>query len=75
MDKPLYTWKFSGRKLRELRESAGLTRKSLAERIGKTGTTVYNWECGFTLPGCNDLPQLLGAFGLSLSLAARLYEC
>jgi DNA-binding XRE family transcriptional regulator len=46
---------FSGRRLRELRERAGVSRMHLAFAVGRTEQTVFAWEAGRARP----LPELL----------------
>jgi transcriptional regulator with XRE-family HTH domain len=44
--------------LKQLRLFAGLTRKELAEKLGKSQSTVWNWEIGKTQPNANDIAKL-----------------
>jgi ribosome-binding protein aMBF1 (putative translation factor) len=37
---------------------AGLTRKDLAQKLGKSESTVRNWETGRTQPNANDMVKL-----------------
>ena len=46
------------RTLRELREAAGLTQLELANRLGVTPSTVYNWELGKGEPRSRQALQL-----------------
>ena len=48
--------------LRELREASGLTQFEVAQKLGVTITTVYNWERGTAEP-----------LGRHLLALARLY--
>lgn len=53
---------FSGKRLRELREGAGVSRMHLAFSVGRTEQTVFAWEAGRARP----MPEVLDA------IAARL---
>lgn len=44
--------------LKQLRMFAGLTRKDLAQKLGKSESTVRNWEVGTTQPNANDIVKL-----------------
>jgi Zn-dependent peptidase ImmA (M78 family)/DNA-binding XRE family transcriptional regulator len=52
----------SGR-IREARETAGLTQAELATRLGRTQTAVSYWESGKRLPGLDDIIDLAAALG------------
>lgn len=47
---------FSGKRLRELRERAGVSRMYLGFAVGRTEQTVFAWEAGRSRP----MPELLG---------------
>jgi transcriptional regulator with XRE-family HTH domain len=57
---------FAG-KLKELRESAGLTQQQLAERAGFHGFTVAKLEQGVQEPTWPTVLDLAGALGVSVS--------
>lgn len=57
------TKKFSGLRVKDARELAGLSRDRLAEIIKVTGHTIYNWEHGLFFPDAEDLPKLAEALG------------
>ena len=44
--------------LKELRLFAGLTRHQLAEALGKSDSTIQNWETGRSQPNANDIVRL-----------------
>lgn len=50
-------------KLRHYRESAGLTQRQLAEKIGKSFRTVQQWEWGDTYPNAEMIWKLCEFFG------------
>ena len=58
------------RTLRELREAAGLTQLELANRLGVTPGTIYNWERGRGEPRARQSLEL--ALILNASPAAVL---
>ena len=61
------TSKYSGRcakRLRQLRERAGLTVEQLAEMLGVSYRTVYHWESGRSDVKLDYLPTLAEIFGL-----------
>ena len=53
-------------KLQELRTTAGLTQKELAEKIGVKNYTVANWEQNRTEPSIKDLIDLANYFECSI---------
>lgn len=55
-----------GGRLRELRESRGLTQAQLAHLLGKSWETISNFERGKTLPSLVTLEQLAGVLGVSM---------
>lgn len=55
-----------GGRLRELRESRGLTQAQLAHLLGKSWETISNFERGKTLPSLVTLEQVAGVLGLSM---------
>ena len=53
-------------RIQELRTSAGLTQRALAERIGVKNYTVANWEQNRTEPSVKDLIDLANFFECSV---------
>lgn len=51
-------------RLKQLRESAGLSVEQVAEAAGITVTTVYHWERAHSEPKQDKLPTLAELFGL-----------
>ena len=45
-------------KIRDLRESAGLTQGELASELGVDRSSVTKWETGKSKPRTEDLPRL-----------------
>lgn len=62
-DTDTYAGRFAAR-IRSLREKAGKTVEQVAEEIGVSGKTVYNWEAGLRQPPLDYLPALATAFKL-----------
>lgn len=54
------------RTIRDLRRSAGMTQLELANQIGVTPVTVYNWERGRYEPKASQLRALARIFGVSM---------
>jgi len=52
--------------IRALREERGWTQLELANAIGVTPATVYNWERGKYEPKASQLRALARAFGVSM---------
>lgn len=52
------------RRLRELRERAGLTVEQVAEALGVSYRAVYHWERGTNEPKLDYLPELARLYGL-----------
>jgi len=44
--------------LKQLRLFAGMSRKELADELGKSVGTVRNWEIGMSQPNANDIVKL-----------------
>lgn len=61
-DKSNYAGRF-GARLRELRDRSGKTPAEIADRVGVTEMTVYNWETAATFPKVEQLPTLAKALG------------
>ena len=53
----------TGRLIRRLRISSGLTQKQLAERINVSDKAVSKWECGNGCPDISLLTELAEVFG------------
>ncbi len=53
-----------GRRLRELREKAGLTVEQLAAKLGVSWRAVYYWETGRVTPKWDHYPKLARLFGI-----------
>ena len=56
-----------GRRLRELREARGFTRKQLAESVGLSERAIVQWELGEREPGWFNVVALAGALGAEIS--------
>ena len=54
------------RTIRELRNQHAWTQVELANRLGVTPSTVYNWEHGNWEPRASQLRQLAAAFGVRM---------
>ena len=55
-----------GTKLKELRKSAGLTQKQLADRLGVTSSVVSYYELAARTPSPDVLVKLAGIFHVSV---------
>lgn len=53
-------------RIREYRESEGLTQSQLAEKLTTTQRNVSNWENGVSEPDYDTLVRLSDLFGISL---------
>ena len=53
-------------RLKELRETLGLTQKELGQKIGYSQRAISNWETGITQPNIENLKQLADIFGTSI---------
>ncbi|QUH00027.1 helix-turn-helix domain-containing protein [Saccharopolyspora erythraea] len=63
-----------GVELRRAREDAGLSARQLAEKIGKSHTTVGRWESGERSPRPVDVATVLSALGADNHLREELIE-
>ena len=54
------------RTIRELRQERGWTQLDLANRLGVTPSSVYNWESGKFEPKASQLRALARAFGVTM---------
>ena len=61
------------RTIRELRKRHNWTQVELANRLGVTPSTVYNWEHGNWEPRASQLRQLATVFGVKMD-AIKLVE-
>ena len=53
-------------KIKELRESAGITQVELANVIGVDRSTVTKWETGEAMPRAALVPKIAEALGCSI---------
>jgi len=51
--------------IRQLREAKGWTQLKLANEVGVTPSTVYNWETGRSEPKVTQLREVARIFGVS----------
>lgn len=58
-------WTWDGRRLAEIRGSAGLSQTALADRIGTTQQHVSRLERGGSAPSADMLVRLAAALGVS----------
>ncbi len=56
--------------IRQLREARGWSQLELANRIGVTPSTVYNWERGRSEPSASTLRQIARTFEVSMDAIA-----
>lgn len=64
--KPADTRTFKGRfgkRLRRLRDNAGLSSDELATAVGVSQPTIYHWETGHAFPNAELLPLLAKKLG------------
>ncbi len=54
------------RSIRELREGRGWTQLEVANKLGVTPATVYNWERGQFEPKASQLRAIAKHFGVSM---------
>jgi len=60
--------------IREFREAQSWTQLELANRLGVTPATVYNWERGKYEPSASKLRAIAQAFGVSMDEIALVEE-
>lgn len=51
--------------LKAARINANLSRKTVAEKIGKSESTIKNWELGLFYPKQPDIEKLCALYGIS----------
>ena len=56
----------SGHKIKELRETAGLSQEQLAEKIGVSRQAISKWEGGLSTPELDKLKALSECFQISI---------
>jgi DNA-binding XRE family transcriptional regulator len=52
-----------GDHLRKKRLDLGLLQREVAQKIGTSETSIYNWERGHTAPSINFMPKILSFLG------------
>lgn len=52
-------------RIKELRESAGMSQQELGSNMGVGRRTVKNWELEISLPLARDLPLLADVLGVN----------
>jgi transcriptional regulator with XRE-family HTH domain len=55
-----------GRKIRELRQQAGISQETLARALSMTPQAISRWENGTTAPDISLLPAIASYFGVSI---------
>ena len=58
---------------KELIKSKGFTTYSLAERIGRSNTTVYRWTNGINEPSCKMIVKLSEVLEVSVELLVIIF--
>lgn len=57
----------TGRQISRLMEKAGITPKTLADKLGfSSAVAVYKWKRGISLPSIDNLVDLSEVFGVTL---------
>ena len=56
--------KYDHKKIKELRESLGLTLEKFGERLGKSRQQVQAWEVGITKISVGTIEQMCKEFGV-----------
>ena len=54
-----------GRRLKELRQKAGLSQAALAAKVGIPQSAVSQWESGIHAPAVIDIPDIAAALGVA----------
>lgn len=52
--------------IKRMRNNAGLSRQELADKVGATISSVYNWESGKTSPSADMLLAIARATGYDI---------
>ena len=55
-----------GQNIRDARESVGMSRRILAKEMRTTGTTIRNWEFGYSQPRPYDLNKMCKILGVDI---------
>lgn len=55
------------RRIRALRELAGISQAELGEVVGVGKSAVSAWECGHAAPSSTDLPAIAKALGVEVA--------
>lgn len=55
-----------GNKIRQMRNSAGMTQEQLATSLGVSAQSVSKWENEISMPDITLLPDIAEAFGVSI---------
>ncbi len=63
-----------GALVRAARHDAGLTQRSLAEKVGTTQSAIARWEAGAESPRLDTLSSLLRACGVEADLTFRRHS-
>lgn len=58
---------YSYKKLKELRQTNGLTLEQMGKRLGKTKQQLSLWECGVNSPNTENLALICNTFGVGVS--------
>ena len=56
------------------RRRAGLSQEQLAERLGRTQSTIARWESGYQRPSLESVVEALHACGLELTVGMARYD-
>jgi transcriptional regulator with XRE-family HTH domain len=57
-------WRFSPKKLRELRKDDRISQRRLAKEVGRAYQTLQNWEYGVLIPRASDIANLANELGV-----------
>ena len=70
----MHVYSREANRIGEARTSAGLTQQQLADTIGSTSVSIYNWESGRQEPKASVLVAIANATGRSLEYLLGLEE-